>query len=106
MAAADDKVFGVGLLDGQHILYVVDLATERTVFQKPIAAAARSLKFGPDGKLYAFIGQVLTRIDPETFTLESLGSVEKAESFEFLGADLYLTGRNLRRIRNVIGAAP
>ena len=106
VAAADDKVFGVGLLDGQHILYVVDLATERTVFQKPIAAAARSLKFGPDGKLYAFIGQVLTRIDPETFTLESLGSVEKAESFEFLGADLYLTGRNLRRIRNVIGAAP
>ena len=59
-----------------------------------------------DGKLYTFIGEVLTRIDPGTFALESLGSVEKTANFEFLGPDIYFTGTRLRRIRNVTAAVP
>ena len=101
IVAAGDRVYGVGLREGGHIFYVVDLPAEKTVFAKPINVGTSNLKFGSDGKLYTFIGEVLTRIDIDSLAFESLGAVENTASFEFLGSDLYLTGTSLRRIRNV-----
>jgi len=101
IVAAGDRVYGVGLREGGHVFYVVDLAAEKTVFAKPINVKTSNLKFGSDGKLYTFIGEVLTRIDIDSLAFESLGAVENTASFEFLGSDLYLTGTSLRRIRNV-----
>ena len=67
-----------------------------------VEAGALSLKAGPDGKVYGFLGNVLARISPRTFALERLGTIDKAGRIEFIGDDIYLTGRpEFRRIRNV-----
>ena len=103
VAAVGDRVFGVGLLAGKHLFYVIDLDSGKTVFSKALADATSNLKVGPDGKLYTFIGKTLSRIDPQALEFETLGSIEERGNIEFVGPDLYLTGYHLRRIRNVPG---
>jgi len=101
IAAIGGKVFGVGRSADGHVFYAVDLETGKTTFSRPIGARTSNLKVGPDGRLYTFIGNTLTRIDPAKLTLEALGTVEKTGNIEFLGRDIYLTGTHLRCIRNV-----
>ncbi|NLE68157.1 MAG: hypothetical protein GX608_12120 [Lentisphaerae bacterium] len=91
-----------GAKDGErHLFYAVDLTSRKLAHTAAVPARVVGLALGPDGQIYAFINDVLTRIDPKTFAFAPLGSVEKAERMAFRGNDLYLTGRALRRIPNV-----
>lgn len=101
VAAIGDLVYGVAQQGDKYIFYVINIAEGKTIHSAEIASGASDLKIGPDGKIYAFIGDVLTRIDPNTFELIPLGSVENAGRMLFKGNDIYLTGLNLRRINNV-----
>jgi len=100
VTAIGDRVFGVGRVGNRWTFYVVDLATRKTIFTRPLRDRAAQLKRGPDNNIYTFIGNMLTRINPKTFALQALGTVEKPGRLEFLGNDIYLTGYRLRRIRN------
>jgi len=107
IAAIGKRVFGVGRVGKGYVLYVFDIAKRETVHSRSVAERALELKTGPDCMIYAFLGKVLVRIDPKSFAVEAVGSVEKAGWIEFVGADAYLTGTPaLRRIRNLAPGVP
>jgi len=97
----DNRVYGVGATGEKHVFYVIDLDTKEVVHTTDVASRVHELALGPDGRIYAFINSVLTRIDPESFVFTPLGLVENPGRITFCGNDLYLTGRNLHRIRDV-----
>ena len=85
--------------------YVFDLDAGKVTAQVPLAGAPRDPQWGPDGRIYLFIGSDFTRMQPDTLKTASLGSVDSAGPFFFSGGDVYLGGRaELRRVKDVVAA--
>jgi len=104
--AVGDKLFGIGSIAKQWTFYVVDLAANKTLRSAGVAGKPGKPILGPDGKIYVFLGAALTRIDPASSAMESLGLIEHPGAMEFVGNDLYLSGEQLRRIRNATSLKP
>ena len=87
---------------GNGILYGLDYRTGELLFRKQLPAvmdfkwmegtAKWDYQLGPDGRVYAYLGQVLVRIDPKDATIEPVGRLEQPGRMLFVGEDLYLTG--------------
>jgi hypothetical protein len=92
------RVLGIGRVQDGRVLYAVDLAERKTVGHKAVPGAPGRPRLGPDGKVYWFLDDVLVRVDPQTLAVEPIGQVEKPAAIEFVGNDMYLAGRQLRRV--------
>lgn len=61
------------------------------------------LTLGPDGFVWAYLKDVLVRIDPKDTTVHVVGRVSPVGYPTFVGRDIYLSGaEQLRRIRNIV----
>ncbi len=101
--------------EGQWLLYGVDVATGEVLLRKPVPGSfrldtstnrhgANEYRVGPDGNVWAYVGDVLVRIHPEDVRVEVLGRVSPPGRVAFAGDDVYLCGTNeLRVIRGIAG---
>lgn len=101
--------------EDQWLLYGVDVATGQVLFTKPLPGSFRldtttnrhggnEYRVGPDGNVWAYIGDVLVRIHPEDVRIEPLGRVSPPGRIAFAGEDVYLAGtEELRVIRGIAG---
>jgi len=100
------------------ILYGVDVGTGEMLFTKelpsPVSVDAHwphwldpSYEYhafvpGPDGFVWAYLKDVLVRIDPKEARVHAVGKIAPVGWPTFAGRDLYLAGsEQLRRIRNI-----
>ncbi len=61
------------------------------------------LTLGPDGFVWAYLKDVLVRIDPKDTTVHVVGRISPVGYPTFVGRDIYLSGaEQLRRIRNIV----
>ena len=102
---APGVVLGLGLHDGAPAMYTADVVAGKLLRRVALPAKGTDggVVRGPDGKVYAFLGNTLVRIDPATLAIEPIGKARPGRML-FIGPDLYLTGStHLRRISNVAG---
>lgn len=97
--------------ENASILYGVDVAAGEVAFRRTIPfrlpvrigsnqREAFDYRFGPDRKVWTFIGGALVRIEPSDASIEVVGKVTRAGRIAFSGGDIYLSGSDhLRRIR-------
>ena len=95
-------ILGIGKDKKVPMLYLANIETGETLQKVPLAGpAARQISLGPDGKVYFFVQDNLSRVDPKSLQFETVGPA-KPGRLVFVGNDLYLGGApQLRRIRNV-----
>ncbi len=101
--------------EGQWLLYGVDVASGEVLFRRPVPGSLRldtgtnrhgrnEYRVGPDGNVWAYIGDVLVRIHPEDVRIEPLGGVSPPGRIAFAGEDVYLAATDeLRVIRGIVG---
>ncbi|MDQ5949353.1 MAG: tripartite motif-containing protein 71 [Patescibacteria group bacterium] len=96
---AGTKFWRVNVLTGE-VIYVKDLGG--TAFTG-IASYDRRLIKGPDGYVWLFIGNTLSRINPINGVIESVKSGMTVNNIMFNGGDMYMYGgTNIYRISNLL----
>ncbi len=102
-------------MEDRWLLYGVDIATGEVLFRKPVPGSlnletspnrhgSNEYRVGPDGNVWAYIGDVLVRIHPEDVRVEVLGRVSPPGRLGFADDDVYLCGTTeLRVIRGIAG---
>jgi len=101
------------------LLYGVELETGAIAFRKILPSAVsvdsawphwvdpsyeyEHLTMGPDGFVWAYLRDVLVRINPNTAEVHPVGRVTPVGYPTFVGRDVYLSGlETLRRIKNIV----
>ncbi|MEK6706275.1 MAG: hypothetical protein AABZ06_10845 [Bdellovibrionota bacterium] len=101
------------------ILYGLDVSTGEVLFRKALPSALTSDRYWPhwldpsyehlalvhgsDGFVWAWLNDVLVRIDPKDASIHVVGRVDPPGYPTFVGNDLYFSGpEQLRRIRNIV----
>ena len=95
---------GFGLHEKRPVAYKADVVRGKLLQRVPLPgeAARVDAKLGPDGKVYAFLGGKLVRVDAGSLEVEPVVEATPGR-MAFIGDDLYLAGETqLRRIRNVV----
>lgn len=100
--AAPGKILGLTSENNQPVMYLVDVLEGERIERVELPEQARGdLQYGPDGKLYTFLGETLVRIDPETLAITPVCRAAPGR-IAFSGGDIYLAGEaELRVIRRV-----
>jgi len=101
------------------ILYGIEVSTGEVHFRKPLPSPVSTdaywphwvdpsyryehLTLGPDGFVWAYLKDVLVRIDPKDVRVHVVGRITPVGYPTFVGRDIYLSGsEQLRRIRGVV----
>lgn len=86
------------------LIYCADVAEQKVVRQAQLPGKlGGDFRFGPDGRIWCFIEKALVRIDPKTFAIEAVGTVEPAGRIAFAGKSVLLSGTTeIRMIENVV----
>jgi len=98
---------------GAGLLYGLDEETGEVLFHKRVPRALPfvwahgiakwDFRLGPDGFVWATLGNVLVRIDPKDVRVHVLGTINPPGKLAFVGKDLYLAGtEQLRRVKNIV----
>ena len=106
---------------GRSILYGVDVTTGEVLFAKDLPSPVsvddhwphwvdpsyeyNAFVRGPDGFVWAYLKDVLVRIDPKDASVHVVGKIDPVGWPTFVGNDVYFSGpEQLRRIRNIVRA--
>ena len=102
--AAPGVILGFTTWQGKPRMYLADAMTGEVLKRANLPAPPKGeIVKGPDGMVYAFLGDVLCRIEPKTLAFTAVGNVPGAAGrMAFSGKDLYMTGDiELRRVKGV-----
>ena len=126
-AATPERLLGL-TVDPEHsdgsLLYGVDVTTGEVMFRKPLPWPVSSererwygcwvdsndeyydMVRGPDGFAWAWLRNVLVRINATDASVHVVGKIDRLGYPTFVGNDVYLSGHEqLRRIRNIVPGA-
>jgi len=94
----------IGLIPGDPAqLYRADVGRQAVVQSAEISVKISNMRPGPDGRIWAFAGNTLVRIDPATLAFEPVGNASSPGSIAFAGKDIVLGGTSsLRIVRNIL----
>jgi hypothetical protein len=109
IVASNQLVHGFAMTEGRWQSYTFDLDAGKLTTTRPIPfeGAPSHPCWGPDGRIWLFVGSALVTFDPSSGLFRPHGTVDEPAPFLFHGRDLYLTGQpGLRRVRNILALQP
>ena len=94
--------YGVDITAGE-VLFTKKVPRDFQFNEGTITYGRTEFRLGPDGKVWAWLGDRLIRIDPADASIEVLGVVSPPGRIAFAGEDIYLAGTDeVRVIRGVV----